>query len=118
MKFPMKWKVPKLSKTRSNKKIILATLKGGTKWLAAGLLMGTGAEIASHVASKTQGDSGGALGELRRALAAAGRALVGGSGGASLSWGVWGGKAPLSQNSDGLGGGAPQQNRKFRKVLF
>ena len=59
MKFLPKWKVPKLSKTRSNKKIILATLKGGTKWLGAGLLMGTCAEIASHVASKTQADSGG-----------------------------------------------------------
>ena len=59
MKLLPKWKLPKLSKTRSNKKILLATLKGGTKWLGAGLLMGTGAEIASHVAAKTQADSGG-----------------------------------------------------------
>ena len=59
MKLLPKWKLPKLSKTRSNKKILLATLKGGTKWLGASLLMGTGAEIASHVAAKTQADSGG-----------------------------------------------------------
>ena len=59
MKFLPKWKAPKLSKTRSNKKVILATLKGGTKWLGAGLLMGTGAEIASHVASKSQAGGDG-----------------------------------------------------------
>ena len=59
MRILPKWKLPKLSKTRSNKKVILATLKGGTKWLGAGLLMGTGAEIASHVASKVQDTSDG-----------------------------------------------------------
>ena len=59
MRILPKWKLPKLSKTRSNKKVILATLKGGTKWLGAGLLMGTGAEIASHLAAKAQDSSGG-----------------------------------------------------------
>ena len=59
MRILPKWKIPKRSKTRSNKKVILATLKGGTKWLGAGLLMGTGAEIASHVASKVQDTSDG-----------------------------------------------------------
>ena len=36
----------------------MGTLKGGTKWLGAGLLMGTGAEIASHISAKAQADSG------------------------------------------------------------
>ena len=36
----------------------MGTLKGGTKWLGAGLLMGAGAEIASHVSAKVQADSG------------------------------------------------------------
>ena len=59
MRILPKWKAPKLSKTRSNKKVILATLKGGTKWLGAGLLMGAGAEVASHVSSKAQADGEG-----------------------------------------------------------
>ena len=59
MRILPKWKAPKLSKTRSNKKVVTAILKGGTKWLGAGLLMGAGAEVASHVASKAHGDGEG-----------------------------------------------------------
>ena len=58
MRFLPKLKLPKLSKTKSNKKILLGTLKGSTKWLGAGLLMGAGAEVASHISSKAQADDG------------------------------------------------------------
>ena len=34
-------------------------LKGGGKWLGTGLLFGAGAEVASHVASKANGDNEG-----------------------------------------------------------
>ena len=47
-------KLPKLSKNQSNKKTVLGTLKSGSKWLGAGLLMGAGAEIAGHISSKAQ----------------------------------------------------------------
>ena len=36
----------------------MGTLKGGTKWLGAGLLMGAGAEVASHLSAKAQADNG------------------------------------------------------------
>ena len=56
--FPKKW--PKLSKSKSNKKVVLGTLKSGSKWLGAGLLMGAGAEIAGHISSKAQQADNGA----------------------------------------------------------
>ena len=56
MSFLPKLKLPKLSKTKSNKKILLGTLKGSTKWLGAGLLMEASAEVASHISSKAQAD--------------------------------------------------------------
>ena len=36
------------------KKTVLGTLKSGTKFLGAGLLMGAGAELAGHISSKAQ----------------------------------------------------------------
>ena len=60
MRFLPKMKLPKLSKTKSNKKILLGTLKGSSKWLGAGLLMGAGAEVASHISSKAQQADDGA----------------------------------------------------------
>ena len=59
MRILPKWKAPKLSKTRSNKKVMTSILKGGGKWLGTGLLFGAGAEVASHVASKANGDNEG-----------------------------------------------------------
>ena len=59
MKILPRWKIPKLSKVHSSKKVILNLLRGSGKWLGAGLLMGTGAELASHVASKVQGPDDG-----------------------------------------------------------
>ena len=56
--FPKKW--PKLSKSKSNKKVVLGTLKSGSKWLGAGLLMGAGAEIVGHISSKAQQADNGA----------------------------------------------------------
>ena len=53
-------KLPKLSKNQSNKKTVLGTLKSGSKWLGAGLLMGAGAEIAGHISSKAQQADDGA----------------------------------------------------------
>ena len=53
-------KLPKLSKSKSNKKVVLGTLKSGSKWLGAGLLMGAGAEIAGHISSKAQQADNGA----------------------------------------------------------
>ena len=58
MRWLPKLKLPKLSKTKSNKKILLGTLKGSSKWLGAGLLMGAGTEVASHISSKAQADDG------------------------------------------------------------
>ena len=58
MRWLPKLKLPKLSKTKSNKKLLLGTLKGSSKWLGAGLLMGAGAEVASHISAKTQADNG------------------------------------------------------------
>ena len=57
MRWLPKLKLPKLSKTKSNKKLLLGTLKGGTKWLGAGLLMGAGAEVTSHISAKSQADN-------------------------------------------------------------
>ena len=59
MRILPKWKAPKLSKTKSNKKVMTSILKGGGKWLGTGLLFGAGAEVASHVASKANGDNEG-----------------------------------------------------------
>ena len=59
MRILPKWKAPKLSKTRSNKKVVTAILKGGGKWLGTGLLFGAGTEVASHIASKANGDNEG-----------------------------------------------------------
>ena len=42
------------------KKTILGTLKSGTKFVGAGLLMGAGAEIAGHISSKAQQADDGA----------------------------------------------------------
>ena len=42
------------------KKTILGTLKSGTKFLGAGLLMGAGAELAGHISSKAQQADDGA----------------------------------------------------------
>ena len=53
-------KMPKRSKSKSNKKVVLGTLKSGSKWLGAGLLMGAGAEIAGHISSKAQQVDNGA----------------------------------------------------------
>ena len=58
MRWLPKLKLPKLSKTKSNKKILLGTLKGSSKWLGAGLLMEASAEEASHISSKAQTDDG------------------------------------------------------------
>ena len=52
--------MPKLSKSKSNKIVVLGTLKSGSKWLGAGLLMGAGAEIAGHISSKAQQADNGA----------------------------------------------------------
>ena len=60
MRFLPKMKLPKLSQTKSNKKILLGTLKGSSKWLGAGLLMGAGAKVASHISSKAQQADDGA----------------------------------------------------------
>ena len=54
MRFLPKMKLPKLSKTKSNKKILLGTLKGSSKWLDASLLKEAGAQVASHISSKAQ----------------------------------------------------------------
>ena len=53
-------KLPKLSKSKSKKKILLGTLKSSSKWLGAGLLMGAGAEVAGHISSKAQQADDGA----------------------------------------------------------
>ena len=52
--------MPKRSKSKSNKKVILGTLKSGSKWLGAGLLIGAGAEIGGHISSKAQQADNGA----------------------------------------------------------
>ena len=45
---------------KNPKKTILGTLKSGTKFLRAGLLMGAGAEVAGHISSKAQQADDGA----------------------------------------------------------
>ena len=50
----MPWKWQKKLSPKHAKKTLVGTLKTGTKLVGAGLLMGTGAEIAGHISSQVQ----------------------------------------------------------------